>query len=51
MPANANMVVAATAMPNNPAEKYATRIPPQITMMGSAVASIDTASPWITLVP
>ena len=26
-------------------------MPKQITMTGSAVASIDTARPWITLVP
>ena len=45
------MVVAATAMPNSPAIIEATTMPMQITITGSAVDSIDTARPWITLVP
>ena len=45
------MVVAAIAMPNKPATIEATMMPMQMTITGSAVASIDTASPWITLVP
>ena len=51
MPASASIVVAAIAMPNRPAIRYETMMPTQITMTGSAVASIETARPWITLVP
>ncbi len=51
MPAKASIVVAATAIPNSPASRKETTIPTQMTTTGSAVASIDTASPWITLVP
>ena len=45
------MVVTATAMPNRPAIMKVATMPMQITIAGSAVASIDTARPWITLVP
>jgi len=45
------VVVAAIAIPNRPAVRYDTMMPMQITTTGSAVASIDTARPWITLVP
>ena len=31
--------------------RYETTMPMQITMTGSAVASIETARPWITFVP
>ena len=51
MPAKASIVVAATAMPNSPQTRYEAMMPTQITTTGSAVASIDTARPWITLVP
>ena len=51
MPASDSMVVTATAMPNSPAIIDATMMPMQITIAGSAVASIEIASPWITLVP
>ena len=51
MPASASIVVAAIAMPNSPANRKDSTMPKQITMTGSAVASIDTARPWITLVP
>ena len=51
MPARASMVVAAIAIPKRPESRYDTRIPAQITMTGNAVASIETARPWITLVP
>ena len=42
MPASASIVVAAIAMPNNPATRNDTTMPTQITMTGKAVASIDT---------
>ena len=51
MPANDNIVVAATAIPNSPAIMKVTMMPILITITGSAVASIEIASPWITLVP
>ena len=51
MPASASIVVAAIAMPNSPANRNDSTMPKQITMTGNAVASIDTASPWSTLVP
>ena len=51
MPASDSMVVAAIAMPNRPAIMKATMMPMQITITGSAVASIEIARPWITLVP
>ena len=51
MPARASIAVAATEMPNKPALRYATTIAAQITSTGSAVDSIDTANPWMTLVP
>ena len=51
MPASDSMVVAAIAMPNRPATMKVTMMPTQITITGSAVASIEMARPWITLVP
>ena len=51
MPASDSMVVAATAMPNRPAIMKVAMMPMQITITGSAVASIEIARPWITLVP
>ena len=51
MPAKASIVVAAIAMPKRPARIKDATMPMQITMTGNAVASIDTARPWITLVP
>jgi hypothetical protein len=37
-------------MPYSPADRYASRMPAQITTTGSAVASMDTARPWMMLV-
>ena len=45
------MVVVAMAMPNRPASWKLTTMPTMIVDAGRAVASSDTASPWITLVP
>ena len=45
------MVVAATAMPNRPATIKVTMMPMLMTTTGSAVASMEIARPWITLVP
>ena len=41
----------ADAIPNKPANWNVITIPITITSAGSAVASIETASPWITFVP
>ena len=49
--ASASMVVAAIAMPNRPHCRKAKMMPAQMTTAGIAVASIDTARPWITFVP
>src|SRR5437763_1571787 len=38
-------------MPNRPATRNEAMMPKQITITGSAVASMETARPWITLVP
>jgi hypothetical protein len=51
MPANANIVVTAMAIPNNPAMWLVNKIPDTIIKAGNAVASKETASPCITLVP
>ena len=50
MPAKASIVVAAMAIPNSPAQMYAQIMPPQMTIVGKAVASIETAKPWIIFV-
>jgi hypothetical protein len=51
MPARASMVATAKAMPNRPARLKVTMMPTTMTSAGSAVASSDTARPWMTLVP
>ena len=45
------MVVTAIAMPKRPANLKVTMMPAIMTMAGSAVDSIETARPWMTLVP
>ncbi len=51
MPATESMVVTAMAMPNRPASELQAMMPATIISAGSAVDSIDTARPWMTLVP
>ena len=51
MPATPSMVVVAMAMPNRPANWKLTTMPAIIVRAGRAVASSDTARPWMTLVP
>ena len=51
IPATPSMVVVAMAMPNRPASWKLATMPTMIVRAGSAVASSETASPWITLVP
>ncbi len=51
IPARDNIAVTAIAMPKIPAIRYVMIIAAHITNAGRAVASIDTASPWITFVP
>ncbi len=51
MPASASIVVTAIAMPNRPASTWVTMIPAMMTRAGSAVASMETARPWMMLVP
>ena len=51
MPASESIVLTAMAMPKRPASEWVRMMPTQMTMAGSAVDSIDTAKPWITLVP
>ena len=51
MPARASMAVAAKAMPIRPPSLKVAMMPATITRVGSAVDSIDTARPWMTLVP
>ena len=51
MPASASMAVTAMAMPSRPARKWVRTMAAQMMIAGTAVASIETARPWITLVP
>ena len=51
MPASASIVVAAIAMPNRPANRIGSDDADADHDDRQAVASIDTARPWITLVP
>ena len=51
MPANANILDTAIAIPNRPANILAIIIAAHINNAGIAVASIETAKPCITLVP
>ena len=44
-------MVTAIAIPNNPAKKLVNKIPDTIINAGNAVASRETANPWITFVP
>ncbi len=50
MPASASIAVTAMAIPNRPASMYVTMIAMQMISAGSAVASIETARPWMTFV-
>ena len=45
IPAKANIVVTAIAIPNKPAIELVAKIPATIIKAGTAVASIDTANP------
>ena len=51
MPARPSIVVTAIAVPNRPASWYVTMMPATMTSAGSAVASSETARPWMTFVP
>ena len=51
IPATPSMVVVAMAMPNRPASWKLATMPTMIVSAGSAVASSETARPWMTLVP
>ena len=51
IPAKANIVVTAIAIPYNPAILFVRSIPATIINAGIAVASKEIAKPWITLVP
>ena len=51
MPVNASIDVTAIAIPKSPAMLLVYKIPITMINAGIAVASIDTANPWITFVP
>ena len=51
IPVNANIAVTAIAIPYRPAKLFVYKIPATIINAGIAVASIETAKPWITFVP
>ena len=50
-PATDSMLVTAMAMPNRPASLKETMMPAMMMSAGRAVASSETARPWMTLVP
>ena len=51
IPVNANIEVTAIAIPKRPAKLKVLIMPTTIIRAGIAVASMEIANPWITLVP